>query len=73
VLPGETAQTLVDMGLLEEQTIVYREMSAEAELPRPAPAPADPDLSTRWELDNTALFRYSALTFNGHRIHYDAD
>ena len=59
--------------LLEEQTIVYREMSAEAQLPRPAPAPTDPELSTRWELDNTALFRYSALTFNGHRIHYDAD
>jgi 3-methylfumaryl-CoA hydratase len=36
-------------------------------------APADAEFSETWELDNTALFRYSALTFNGHRIHYDAD
>ena len=31
------------------------------------------EFTTKWSLDNTALFRYSALTFNGHRIHYDAD
>ena len=61
------------VNLIEEQTIVYREMSSTAELPAPAPAPAHPDATTRWELDSTALFRYSALTFNGHRIHYDAD
>jgi 3-methylfumaryl-CoA hydratase len=24
-----------------------------------------------WTADPTLLFRYSALTFNGHRIHYD--
>jgi 3-methylfumaryl-CoA hydratase len=59
--------------LREEQTIVYREMSAQAELPSTAAAPIDPDMSMEWALDNTALFRYSALTFNGHRIHYDAD
>ncbi|MGT0196023.1 FAS1-like dehydratase domain-containing protein [Burkholderia pyrrocinia] len=29
--------------------------------------------SRRIEPDSTMLFRYSALTFNGHRIHYDAD
>jgi 3-methylfumaryl-CoA hydratase len=59
--------------LLEKQTIVYREMSSTAEPTRAAPAPTDPEFATTWELDNTALFRYSALTFNGHRIHYDAD
>lgn len=59
--------------LREEQTIVYRELSASAEPVPAAPAPGSPDMSTTWTLDNTALFRYSALTFNGHRIHYDAD
>jgi 3-methylfumaryl-CoA hydratase len=57
----------------EEQTIVYREMSVEATLPVPDPAPDDADSSREWRLDSTALFRYSALTFNGHRIHYDVD
>lgn len=59
--------------LHEEQTIVYREMSTDATLPQPVAAPNDADLSHTWSLGNTALFRYSALTFNGHRIHYDAD
>lgn len=59
--------------LHEQQTIVYREMSPEASLPAPTPAPAEAPWRTHWALDATALFRYSALTFNGHRIHYDAD
>lgn len=59
--------------LQEEQTIVYREMKRDASLPEPVAAPPDPHTSDTWCLDNTALFRYSALTFNGHRIHYDAD
>lgn len=59
--------------LLEQQTIVYREMSSTAELPSATPAPTCPEFTTNWSLDSTALFRYSALTFNGHRIHYDAD
>jgi 3-methylfumaryl-CoA hydratase len=32
-----------------------------------------PAHSEDWLPDSTQLFRYSALTFNGHRIHYDAD
>ncbi len=36
-------------------------------------APSDPAFSRAYQFDSTALFRYSALTFNGHRIHYDAD
>ena len=36
------------------------------------PSPAVPASWTRpWNPDATQLFRYSALTFNGHRIHYD--
>jgi 3-methylfumaryl-CoA hydratase len=68
-----TLRTGDTLNLVEEQTIVYRELAPEA-APSPAlPAPTDADYSQQYTLDSTALFRYSALTFNGHRIHYDAD
>ena len=59
--------------VVEEQDLVYRE-EARPELPPPLPRPAPPDAEA-WplELSPVLLFRYSALTFNGHRIHYDAD
>jgi 3-methylfumaryl-CoA hydratase len=57
----------------EEQTIVYRELPSTLDTPPPPPAPRDAAFSAAWTLDPIALFRYSALTFNGHRIHYDAD
>ena len=55
----------------EEQDIVYR--GAEGAAVKAAdPAPAWPDAMTRQVLpDPVMLFRYSALTGNGHRIHYD--
>jgi hydroxyacyl-ACP dehydratase HTD2-like protein with hotdog domain len=55
----------------EEQDIVYR--GAEGAAVKPAePAPAWPDALTRVVVpDPVMLFRYSALTGNGHRIHYD--
>jgi hydroxyacyl-ACP dehydratase HTD2-like protein with hotdog domain len=55
----------------EEQDIVYR--GAEGAAVKPAePAPAWPDaLTRRVTPDPVLLFRYSALTGNGHRIHYD--
>lgn len=59
--------------LREGQTIVYRELPTEPASTDGPPAPDSPDFSDTWRLDNTALFRYSALTYNGHRIHYDAD
>ena len=42
--------------------------------PRPVPPQAPPaaDATDAVAFDETVLFRYSALTFNGHRIHYDA-
>ena len=53
----------------EEQDIVYREPSApRLSLDRPMP---DPDWSETITPDPTLLFRYSAVTFNSHRIHYD--
>ena len=35
------------------------------------PAPAGAEWSRTLTPDDTLLFRYSALTFNAHRIHYD--
>lgn len=59
------------VALREEQRLVYREAAtAAASLPPEAPAP---DATWREEVaaDPVLLFRYSALTMNGHRIHYD--
>lgn len=57
--------------LKEEQDLVYREgMPAGGDAPRPTHAA---DTTQVISPDSTLLFRYSALTFNGHRIHYDQD
>jgi len=56
----------------EEQDLVYRAPPAPGD-PAPAGKPAP---RAQWSEpvhpDAPLLFRYSALTFNGHRIHYDA-
>lgn len=58
----------------EEQDIVYREDPApDAPKPTAKPAPADADVSETITPSAVQLFRYSALTFNGHRIHYDRE
>ncbi|MFL5806804.1 MAG: MaoC family dehydratase N-terminal domain-containing protein [Roseiflexaceae bacterium] len=62
-----------ELNLVEEQTIVYRELTSDAKPSKAQAAPSDADYSQRYALNSTALFRYSALTFNGHRIHYDLD
>lgn len=56
----------------ESQTIVYREpASAASKSPTPPPGPTDCDIERTLVPDSTLLFRYSGLTFNTHRIHYD--
>ncbi len=56
----------------ETHDIVYRDMPAPGEAPAACkPAPVDADWSREIVPDDVLLFRYSALTFNGHRIHYD--
>lgn len=56
----------------EEQDIVYREApAADAPKPKPLPAPENAQWSEGFIPDPVLLFRYSALTSNGHRIHYD--
>jgi 3-methylfumaryl-CoA hydratase len=61
----------------EEQDIVYRAavqpVGAPAAAPPPQGAPATPAWTRAAVPDAVLLFRYSALTYNGHRIHYDAD
>ncbi len=56
--------------LTEEQDIVYRG-GAGGTGRSGEPAPTDAAWSRRVVPDPVLLFRYSALTFNGHRIHYD--
>jgi 3-methylfumaryl-CoA hydratase len=60
------------LALTEEHDIVYRDAPAAGE-PPPAAKPAPEDAVWRRDMvpDDVLLFRYSALTFNGHRIHYD--
>jgi 3-methylfumaryl-CoA hydratase len=56
----------------EEQDIVYREAAVPgAPAPAPTPAPDGAVWSEEVQPDPVLLFRYSALTSNGHRIHYD--
>lgn len=60
------------LALTEEHDIVYRDppQPGAPEVP-PQPAPADATFEREIVPDPVLLFRYSALTFNGHRIHYD--
>lgn len=56
----------------EHHDIVYRDLPKAGEIaPEPAAAPAGAEWTRRIVPDDVLLFRYSALTFNGHRIHYD--
>jgi len=58
----------------EEQDIVYREAARGImKPPRPDGSPRRADEVRRITPDPTQLFRFSALTFNAHRIHYDRD
>ncbi|HET6492226.1 MAG TPA: MaoC family dehydratase N-terminal domain-containing protein [Burkholderiales bacterium] len=60
------------LAITEEQDIVYRgEPDPKAPPPPPQPAPGNAVWSRVVTPDPVMLFRYSALTFNGHRIHYD--
>ena len=72
-----THETKADgvLAIKERQTLVYRE--ANTAKPTPAPEPVAIDFG-EWHFHRTLvpneamLFRFSAITFNTHRIHYDA-
>ncbi len=61
-----------DPALVEHQDIVYRAAKRPDEV-EPPPTPADTGAAWQRRIvaDDVLLFRYSALTFNAHRIHYD--
>ena len=64
-----------DAAITEFHDIVYRDLKKPGDLdppPQAAPTGAQGVIWQReWVPDELMLFRYSALTFNGHRIHYD--
>lgn len=69
-----TVHAAGELAVIEEHDIVYREAAKADDAPpqaRPAPTGA------KWRRELTAdivmLFRFSALIFNAHRIHYDLD
>ncbi len=63
-----------ELALIEEHDIVYREdPNPRVPTPAPAMAPRKAAHSHRILPTEVMLFRYSALTFNSHRIHYDVD
>jgi 3-methylfumaryl-CoA hydratase len=60
------------IALTEEQDLVYRENPQPGEpAPKAQAAAAEPSWERAMQPDDVLLFRYSALTFNAHRIHYD--
>jgi 3-methylfumaryl-CoA hydratase len=58
--------------ITEYHDIVYREAPKPGDVaPAPKAAPENSPWEKKWVPDEVLLFRYSALTLNGHRIHYD--
>jgi len=61
-----------DPAIVEFHDIVYREARRPDDV---EPPPQRAEIGAAWQReivpDDVLLFRYSALTFNGHRIHYD--
>ena len=62
------------IAIRERHDIVYREATTGPQVaPKAPPAPPSAKHRESHVSDPVLLFRYSALTFNGHRIHYDRD
>ena len=60
------------VAVTEEYDVVYRENPKPGDsVPPPKPAPQEEAWAREIRPDEVLLFRYSALTFNAHRIHYD--
>ena len=72
VLVRHEIHNAAGLALSEEHDIVYRANPQPGDAsPPPQPAAKDAAWSREIAPDDVLLFRYSALTFNGHRIHYD--
>ncbi|WP_340105227.1 hypothetical protein [Rhodohalobacter sp. 8-1] len=62
------------VAIVEDQHFLYRPPSEKGAHPtRTEPMDIDPDWEKHTKPDSIQLFRFSALTFNAHRIHYDQD
>ena len=62
------------LAISDTQNLVYREdPDPSAPRPKPMSPPAQAEFSREVNPDPVLLFRFSALTFNSHRIHYDRD
>ena len=71
---NHTITTPRGIAIKERHDIVYREATTGPQTaPKPPPPPPAAQHSEKRMADTVLLFRYSALTFNGHRIHYDRD
>ena len=59
----------------EKRTLVYLDPPGPVAMPKVQPfmPPEHGEIACEWRPQTQELFRYSALTYNGHRIHYDAD
>lgn len=55
----------------EEQDIVYLDIPETFVTPKKLPVPDGLDVDESVKVDEARLFRFSAATFNAHRIHYD--
>ncbi len=55
----------------EEQDIVYLDIPDTFRPPKAIPVPEAPEFDERVPVNEARLFRYSAATYNAHRIHYD--
>nr|MDJ0820719.1 acyl dehydratase [Paracoccaceae bacterium] len=59
------------LAIEERQDIVYLPMPTTFKAPKPRPVPDRPVIDDTVPMSEALLFRYSACTFNAHRIHYD--
>ncbi len=69
---GHELHNASGLALTEAHDIVYRSAAQPGDVV-PPPVAADKGAASQRDItpDDVLLFRYSALTFNGHRIHYD--
>lgn len=75
VTVGHVYRTREGIAVEEEQDLVYRDNpppTVEGTPKAPKSAPDNPQWNVEIATDAPLLFRYSAVTFNAHRIHYDA-
>jgi 3-methylfumaryl-CoA hydratase len=71
VTVGHRISTLRGLAVTEEQDIVYVAMPDRFTPPPPVAPPEGAEWVEEVEMDTVRLFRFSAVTFNAHRIHFD--